>query len=447
MVDYREVVVPLVLGQHRGRIEGPSPNRIRRVLALSQSAFQPSPSFAHMDPLAPEPPERPAKAKRSLDPAVRERPVQRRPHVIVLDLQPSEAFPLRRPNELQLGPLGHSQEVRRVRRAHGHLVATDVETLQPVLPNRLQHGEARRAISPIPGSEQALLRQGIETIEDIERQIAWCIAHGLSRLEGAPSRKDGEAGEKSLLIGIKEVVAPRDSRPQCLLTNWEVPAAACQELESLVEPGKELLGRKNADAGGGQLNGQGQAVETTADRSDGRGIALVQDEPWFDRLGALQEELHGRGCLCGRKGVLPCRRRQGQGSDWNLLLGTHSQGRTRGRQHAQPGRSIEETGDQGRGRDHLLEVIKQQERLAQPQMRSKRLRKRLPGHLAHAERGGDRLGNEVGIGDGGQWHPPDAIGKRLQGFRSGLHGKPGLADAARTGESDEPRTGSCQHLA
>ena len=91
----------------------------------------------------------------------------------------------------------------------------------------------------------------------------------------------------------------------------------------------------------------------------------------------------------------------------------------------------------------MLEVVEQQKCLARAQMRARACRATArPATLAYTKWSGDRLGNQGGIGDGGQRHPPDAVGKRLQGLRRGLQGEPGLANATRTGQRGEPEPGA-----
>ena len=62
----------------------------------------------------------------------------------------------------------------------------------------------------------------------------------------------------------------------------------------MVEPLEESRGLEDARAGGGQLEGERQAVEPAADLGDRRGVGLAEREAGLDLRGPLDEERHGR---------------------------------------------------------------------------------------------------------------------------------------------------------
>src|SRR5438874_1287497 len=86
----------------------------------------------------------------------------------------------------------------------------------------------------------------------------------LCRLQGAAAGEDGEPGEEGTLGFVEEVVAPIYRAAQRLLAGGEVPCAAGEELEPALQAGEHGLRGEEADAGDGELDSQGQAVEAVA---------------------------------------------------------------------------------------------------------------------------------------------------------------------------------------
>ena len=91
-----------------------------------------------------------------------------------------------------------------------------------------------------------------------------------------------------------------------------------------------LLRAHRHHAGGGQLDGEGDAVEPLADRGDRGGfVGIVEREAGLHRLGSLDEELHG-GCTGAGLGV--------EGWDRPHVLGRKPQPLTAGGQDLHGGR-------------------------------------------------------------------------------------------------------------
>ena len=59
----------------------------------------------------------------------------------------------------------------------------------------------------------------------------------------------------------------------------------------MIQPGNDLIRREDVDAGGRQFDGQGQAIQPSADRGDGRRVRVVQREVRAGRAGSLDEQL------------------------------------------------------------------------------------------------------------------------------------------------------------
>jgi hypothetical protein len=114
-------------------------------------------------------------------------------------------------------------------------------------------------------------------------------------LERAAAGKDREAGEELLLVRIEQGVAPVDRRTQRLLPRSEIARPSPQQLQPALEPAEQLLGREQPAPGCGELEGERQTVETSANR---RQHGFVACEIGPDRAGALSEQ---RECLLQRQ--------------------------------------------------------------------------------------------------------------------------------------------------
>src|SRR5688500_11035972 len=78
---------------------------------VSQAGSEPVSPFAQVAVGIPEAPERSAQSQRNFAVAPVERPLQRRPQVIVFTFQAVQPYRLVAPNQLRLGCLGKLQEV------------------------------------------------------------------------------------------------------------------------------------------------------------------------------------------------------------------------------------------------------------------------------------------------------------------------------------------------
>jgi len=108
-----------------------------------------------MAALVREPPERAAGLERRLDPPVVGRPPESRPEVVALVIEAIEPRLLRRAQELRLGLDRKRQEVILVAASDRVGFVALGELLEPVLPNRLEHLEARLAVLRLDGGGQA----------------------------------------------------------------------------------------------------------------------------------------------------------------------------------------------------------------------------------------------------------------------------------------------------
>ena len=122
------------------------------------------------------------------------------------------------------------------------------------------------------------------------------------------------------------------------------------------------LRREQPDAGGGQLDGQRQPVQATADLGDGRRVLVGEREVGLTAPRPLDEQGHRR--VAGASGS--ARRRlpsvgQRQRRHRELVLAAQLQRRPAGHQHLQARARRQQLGDDRRGGAGLLEVVQQQQ--------------------------------------------------------------------------------------
>jgi hypothetical protein len=93
-----------------------------------------------------------------------------------------------------------------------------------------------------------------------------------------------------LFGGAQQVVAPDDGVPQRAQAGRLVARAVGQEQQAVGEAGPQCRGGQDARSGGGQLDGEREAVQAPADVGDVRRILLGHGEAGIDRGRALHKE-------------------------------------------------------------------------------------------------------------------------------------------------------------
>src|SRR5919202_1729715 len=78
-----------------------------------------------------------------------------------------------------------------------------VEVLQSILADGLQHAEAGLASQTLLLSQEALVNQRRQSLEDVDRRFA-PPADRLGRFQRATTREDGESPEQGLLAGVQK---------------------------------------------------------------------------------------------------------------------------------------------------------------------------------------------------------------------------------------------------
>ena len=155
---------------------------------------------------------------------------------------------------------------------------------------------SRNRVSPPATSSgliEALVEQGHHPVDDVAADLRRRPADRLRRREVEPAGEHRQAVEQPLGVLVEDVVAPGDRGAQGLLARRQVARAGGQQVELVLEPAEDRLGRQELDPRGGQLDGQRHAVEPGADGRH-RGRVLVGDgEARPDRHRALDEQAHG----------------------------------------------------------------------------------------------------------------------------------------------------------
>jgi len=102
-----------------------------------------------------------------------------------------------------------------------------------------------------------------------------------------------EVVEHGLFVGRQEVVGPLDGRLKRLLTLAGSTSTAGQQPEAVIEAVADLGDAHRAGARRGQLDGQGDPVESLADLGDDRFGVAVGIEAVSGGVGPLDEQAHG----------------------------------------------------------------------------------------------------------------------------------------------------------
>jgi hypothetical protein len=261
--------------------------------AEREDALQPVAPLVDRPPHAPKERQRVSQSRAQFGIVLLDRPAEGRPQVVALRLQPVQGRRDVRP------PIRGGDQLRErevdvgVPPPRGKLFAAGRQLLLRELAHGFQHPEARLAPPLLRLAQQARVHQRCHPVQHVGRAAAARAANPLRRVQREAANEDGQAAEEGLLLRRQVVVTPGDGVPHRLLPSRQVPPAAGQQRQPLLQPGEEGGGRQDLDPGGGELDGQRQPVEPAADVGDGRGVGLREGEVGPDRLRAVDEEADG----------------------------------------------------------------------------------------------------------------------------------------------------------
>src|SRR5688572_17475397 len=129
------------------------------------------------------------------------------------------------------------------------------KTLEPELPDRLEHAEPGLAVLSGALDEDALVDEvgdGLQGrgVSGFARD-AGALEHGACRRYRASAAKDGEEAPGPPAALVEEVVAPGNRLPHGSMALGQVPRAPREEIEPGLELLEDLRGRQHLDPGGG----------------------------------------------------------------------------------------------------------------------------------------------------------------------------------------------------
>ena len=234
-----------------------------------------------------------------------------------------------------------------------------------VLPDRFQQPVPGWSGAAVVELHEVLVDQGPQVRDSLVRKDRAASGDRLGRGQVEPAGEHRKPGEHLALGGVQQLPRPVDHGQQRLLARQRRARAASQQGETLVEPGVQLGHRHDSQAGSGQLDGQRNAVEPSADPAGNRSGSLIPGERHPVLRGAVSEQPHGLGvadrlrsvvlgwCIEGRNPV-------------DVLTGDAQRFTAGGEQHdvrAAPEQSVRQLGARI---DDVLAVIQQHKEAVPP---------------------------------------------------------------------------------
>ena len=404
-----------------------------------QQRVEPHPAFTQVSAHLPEPPGRGAQAHRLCNLAAGRRPVERSPEVVVVQLHAVQPLLALGAEQFGGGRLGQCLVCRRVAVAHKLVLAGLLESLGSVLANNLQHQQPRLVEIREP-SQQALLRELVESREHVDPELGGWAAHRLGLLEVGPSRKDREASEELPMCVIQQVIAPADGAVQRLLPAGKIARTGAEDAGARLQPRQQGGRVEQLDARRRELDGEGKSIEALADAGDS-GSVLIRDlkvmlcrhSPLDEELDAL--ELRQRSQRRERAQVGDVERLERE-----LLLPVHVQRCPAAGNRLDPGVRLQQLGEHRRAlRKQLLEIVEHEQHLLVTKMLVHRVERKLVAADRNADRLGDRGRHELGIANRRKSDKVNAVRKTLDRLGRDLQAEAGLAYPARPREREQSR--------
>ncbi len=205
-----------------------------------------------------------------------------------------------------------------------------------------------------------------------------------------------------------------------------------QHREAGAEALRHLLQRPQPQPGAGEFQGQWDPVEAPADLGRERGPFGV-----LEGGRGLRGRGHGVGAEEGEGVAVGSF--AGQRADLDDLLAGAAERFPGGDQHRQSGCGLEEFAHEMAALgDHVLAGVEDEEQLLVGHPRAQLLVEGAGGVVGQADGVGDGHGEQAGVAQRRELHPPDPVGPGLFGVAGGPQGEPGLADAAHPGEGGQP---------
>ena len=251
--------------------------------------------------------------------------VQRGPEVVMLELEQIQAGPVR-PQRRTGQVLHQGRERPCVRRPNPLLHRQLGQPLGRELPDGFQHREPRTrppASEPPAGAgcdRPARPRRPARACE------GWpCRRRRLDDAEGDAAAEDRASGQQLPGRITQQFVTPRYGRAQRPLAGRQVPAAAHQQDQRVVQARQDFRRRQQLHPRGRQLDGQRKPVQAIYDSRDRPGVLVVDGEAGHRGGGAFGEKPHRLARGDRRCGPSRLALRQRQRRDGEFLFPGHVQ--------------------------------------------------------------------------------------------------------------------------
>ena len=252
-----------------------------------------------------------------------------------------------------------------------------------------------------------------------------------------PPAKTASRRNSACSCGVQQVVAP-GNRARI------VRCRAGRSCDPPVSTGRRRSRRSSSAAGGSSCSrrppapcASGSPSSRAADPRHRRRVLRRHHEAGVDACARCTKSCHRRAPVPAARRVPSCAGvGQGQRRQRVLLLPAQPQGGAARRQHPSPGQAVQQR-DQGRPRrQHLLEVVQQQQQMLRPAESCRQaLAQRAVAPLSRdAERPGDRGEHQIRVAQRRQVHEGDAVGERVRRGRRPPPG-PGASCPRRRGRS------------
>ena len=209
--------------------------------------------------------------------------------VVAVALEPVGPYVLLDVQDLAVTFLGHGQEELGMAVTKHRELGAFVQSHPGVVADRFEEAVADRV--GVRCHDQRRLDQPPEQVHDVLPRHEAPGTDAFGGLQGEATVEDRQSREQDALRATEEVIAPVESRFECLLVRWQVSSRPCEEGELLVEPFDQLANRQHLEPGCGQFDCEGNAVQSPADLGDLLRIGQAKLEVRVDQPCPVDEQL------------------------------------------------------------------------------------------------------------------------------------------------------------
>ena len=284
----RRIVAHLVGGHRRGPHQLGARLRAQRA-GGRQELIDPAAGLGQVLPQEPERPQDPEQMRQRRG-IVAQVPAHRGGEVARFGLQAIEQRVVAGPAQRPVGPLGQRPVVAGVAAADLAGVGPARQPLGDEGADGLQHPRPRAGPAVVQ-VDQAVLGEGLR---QLQRPVLVQAGHLRRGLDGPAVHEHRHGLQQGALGVVEQAHAPLDRGPQGLLALGQVHRARPQRVERGGEPAQQRGGIEQPGAGGGQLDGQRQALQPPADLRHRRGVARGEGEAGAHRAGPVDKQRHRR---------------------------------------------------------------------------------------------------------------------------------------------------------